>query len=82
LASQAKKEAMMSGRIQWPDGKDFAFTIFDDTDRSTFATVRDVYAFLSDCGFRTTKSVWPVGGKQTPVNGGFSTGHFRQVVVT
>jgi hypothetical protein len=61
---------MMSGKIHWPDGKDFAFTIFDDTDCSTFATVRDVYALLRDCGFRTTKSVWPVRGQQTPINGG------------
>jgi hypothetical protein len=60
----------MQGRIRWPDGKDFAFTIFDDTDRATLATVKDVYAFLRDCGFRTTKSVWPVRGPHTPVNGG------------
>jgi hypothetical protein len=54
----------------WPDGKDFAFTVFDDTDGATVATVRDVYAFLRDCGLRTTKSVWPMRGPHTPVNGG------------
>src|SRR2546427_10812942 len=60
----------VSSRIHWPEGKDFAFTIFDDTDCSTFATVREVYAFLRDYGFRTTKSVWPVRGQQAPINGG------------
>jgi hypothetical protein len=69
-AAQAQKEASMSGRIRWPDGKDFAFTIFDDTDCATCATVREVYAFVRDCGLRTTKSVWPVRGQHTPVNGG------------
>jgi hypothetical protein len=47
--------------IEWPDGKDFAFTVFDDTDRATIANVGEVYAFLSEHGFRTTKSVWPLG---------------------
>ena len=69
-AAQAQKEANMSERIRWPDGKDFAFTIFDDTDGATCATVRDVYAFVRDCGLRTTKSVWSVRGQHTPVNGG------------
>ncbi len=52
---------------QWPDGKQFAFTIFDDTDYATLANVRPVYSFLSDCGFRTTKSVWPLRGRAAPV---------------
>ncbi|MEI8349024.1 MAG: hypothetical protein WCI77_02625 [Candidatus Omnitrophota bacterium] len=48
----------MDNKIKWPHGKNFAFTIFDDTDNSTIANTRDVYAFLYDCGFLTTKSVW------------------------
>ncbi|MEN6450728.1 MAG: hypothetical protein ABFC96_09570 [Thermoguttaceae bacterium] len=46
----------------WPDGKRFAFTIFDDTDRSTRENVSRVYAFLADLGFRTTKSCWVFRG--------------------
>ena len=46
----------------WPAGKQFAFTVFDDTDFATRENVQDVYAFLADCGFRTTKSVWVVAG--------------------
>ena len=53
--------------IKWPNGKQFAFTIFDDTDSATLSNVKPVYAFLSDLGFRTTKSVWPLYGKRTPV---------------
>jgi hypothetical protein len=50
----------MSRKITWPDGKDFAFTVFDDTDRSTLDNVKSVYALLQSCGLRTTKSVWPL----------------------
>jgi hypothetical protein len=44
----------------FPDGKRFAFSVFDDTDFATLDNVRPVYDFLSDLGFRTTKSVWPL----------------------
>jgi hypothetical protein len=56
----------MTNRIQWPDGKQFAFTIFDDTDLQTVDNVSAVYSFLSDIGFRTTKSVWPIRGSNSP----------------
>ncbi len=52
----------MVPRVLWPDGKRFAFTVFDDTDSATLENVRDVYAELSDLGFRTTKSCWVVQG--------------------
>lgn len=50
----------------WPDGKRFAFTVFDDTDRATLDNVREVYALLADLGMRTTKSVWPIAGPKEP----------------
>jgi hypothetical protein len=56
--------------MQWPHGKQFAFTIFDDTDLQTADNVRAVYSFLSDLGFRTTKTVWPIRGSRTPKVGG------------
>jgi hypothetical protein len=46
----------------WPDGKRFAFTVFDDTDWATVENTKPVYDFLVDCGFRTTKSVWVLAG--------------------
>lgn len=46
----------------WPEGKRFAFTVFDDTDHATLENTKGVYSFLSDCGFRTTKSVWVMEG--------------------
>lgn len=57
-------------RISWPDGKRFAFTVFDDTDKATVDNVGGLYAFLADSGFRTTKSVWPVRGPRKPRLGG------------
>lgn len=47
----------------WPDNKKFAFTVFDDTDRSTLENAPYIYAFLNDLGFKTTKSVWPISGQ-------------------
>jgi hypothetical protein len=60
----------MSAGVQWPEGKNFAFTIFDDTDLQTQDNASEVYAFLSDLGLRTTKSVWPLRGSETPKVGG------------
>jgi hypothetical protein len=60
----------MHNRIPWPEGKDFAFTLFDDTDLQTAENTVDVYAFLADIGLRTTKSVWPIRGDKTPSMGG------------
>jgi hypothetical protein len=56
----------MSGAVPWPQGKNFAFTIFDDTDRQTQDNAGEIYAFLSDIGLRTTKSVWPIHGSKAP----------------
>ncbi len=42
----------------WPDGRQFAFTIVDDTDNSTLASVKPVYDYLAERGLRTTKTVW------------------------
>jgi len=54
----------------WPGGKRFAFTVFDDTDHATLDRISNVYSLLSDCGMRTTKSVWPLRGKVAPRIGG------------
>lgn len=47
--------------LNFPGGRKFAFTIMDDTDVATLANVRPVYDLLGEMGFRTTKTVWPVG---------------------
>ncbi|WP_439686865.1 Polysaccharide deacetylase [Cupriavidus oxalaticus] len=44
--------------MNYPNGKKFAFTIFDDTDDATVANTKPVYDLLADCGLRTTKSTW------------------------
>ena len=43
-----------------PDGKQFIFTILDDTDDATVDNVKPVYDLLDELGFRTTKTVWPL----------------------
>jgi hypothetical protein len=57
-------------KIEWPDEKQFAFTIFDDPDLDTVENVSAIYPFLRDLGFRTTKAVWPVRGRSIPKIGG------------
>lgn len=44
--------------IRWPEGKTFAFTVFDDTDLSVPGNFERVYELLGEQGLRTTKSVW------------------------
>jgi hypothetical protein len=46
--------------ITLPNGKRFAFTIFDDTDVGTLDSIRPIYDLLRDLGLRTTKTVWPL----------------------
>ncbi|MGV3658747.1 MAG: hypothetical protein ACO1TE_01145 [Prosthecobacter sp.] len=58
---------MLVPKITWPEGKKFAFTIFDDTDASTVANSAPLYAMLRDLGFRTTKSVWVLPPEEPPV---------------
>jgi hypothetical protein len=60
----------MISKIEWPAGKDFAFTIFDDPDLDTVENVAAIYSFLGDLGLRTTKAVWPIRGNDTPNVGG------------
>jgi hypothetical protein len=47
----------------WPEGKRFAFTIFDDTDWATRERVAPVYDLLAALGMRATKSVWVFNGE-------------------
>jgi len=60
----------MIPKIEWPEGKDFTFTIFDDPDGDSVETLDVVYSFLRDLGFRMTKAVWSVRGDGTPKVGG------------
>ena len=57
-------------QITWPEGKAFAFTVFDDPDAQTYEGGRLVYSFLTDLGFRTTRGVWPALAVRTPNSGG------------
>ncbi len=54
----------------WPDGRPFAFTIFDDTDLTTLENGPPVYGLLSDLGLRVTKSVWTLSPRRAGTTGG------------
>ena len=56
----------------WPDGRRFAFTIFDDPDAQSLAAGKAVYALLKDHGLRTTKGVWPIRGAGVPSDPGIT----------
>lgn len=56
--------------MQWPEGKKFSFTVFDDPDSQTCDGGKEVYSFLRDMGLRTTKAVWPVRGPREPSDHG------------
>jgi hypothetical protein len=56
--------------VNWPDGKRFAFSIVDDTDRSTVENVGPVYDLLFEHGLLTTKTVWPIAFSKAPLYGG------------
>jgi len=61
-----------TANFPWPDGKRFAFTIFDDPDSQTWEAGREVYAVLRDLGFRTTKGLWPMGPIRAPSDHGLT----------
>ena len=58
--------------IEWPEGKRFAFTIFDDTDLETIDNGPGVYSFLTALGMRVTKSVWVLPSDMTALYDGTS----------
>lgn len=51
-----------------PDGKNFIFSVFDDTDVSTLGNIRPVYDCLTELGIYTTKSVWPLDSRDQASN--------------
>lgn len=58
--------------ITWPEGKKFAFTVFDDTDAINHDNVHPVYSLLNDLGYKTTKSIWTRNGGREPLYGGLT----------
>ena len=65
-----ERMSLLKTRIRYPEGKFFAFSVFDDPDGTTTKNGPEVYRFLYDLGVITTKSVWPVKGNQVPAIGG------------
>jgi hypothetical protein len=63
-----------AAKVAWPDGKTFAFTIFDDPDSQTPEVARLIYGFLADHGIFTTKGVWPLAPRRDPSDHGATCG--------
>src|SRR5262245_44873449 len=65
---------MLNGtsKITWPQGKRFAFTLMHDTYRSSVENKRPVNDFLCENGFITTRTVWPLSPRGSPIGGGDS----------
>lgn len=61
--------------MEWPDGKDFAFTVFDDPDAQTLSGCQRVYDFLSALAFRSTVGVWPCAPIREPNSPGETCGN-------
>jgi hypothetical protein len=61
--------------MEWPDSKDFAFTVFDDPDAQTLAGCRKIYDFLAELGLRTTIGVWPCAPIREPNSPGETCGN-------
>lgn len=61
--------------MEWPNGKDFAFTIFDDPDAQTLSGCRAAYDFIAGLGLRTTIGVWPCAPKRKPNSQGETCGN-------
>lgn len=61
-------------RVDFPNGKRFAFSIVDDTDQATLDRVRPLYDVLYRAGLRTTKTIWTLhaGDEPIPTNQGAS----------
>jgi len=57
-------------QITWPEGRRFAFSVFDDTDLTTLENGPPVYEVVTALGFRITKSVWPVAPAGPSLVGG------------
>ena len=56
----------LAPKIVWPEGKKFAFTIFDDTDMETVENAGAAYALLAECGLRTDEVVLGGPGRSQP----------------
>lgn len=81
--SATRSSSAAARGIAWPDGKQFAFTVVDDTDCATVENVKPVYDLLADYGFRTTKTVWPLRAKKPDWNfGSLEDPHYREWILS
>ncbi len=66
--------------MEFPKGKQFAFTIIDDTDSDQIENTRPVYEFLSKLGIKTTKTVWALPSRDRYKGLSLSDYKYRQYI--
>ena len=72
MSRQSIPTASTTVSVPWPEGRRFAFTVFDDPDSQSLECSQAVYGLLADLGFRTTKGVWPLGPTRKPSDHGLT----------
>jgi hypothetical protein len=83
MSRSSLESSASNSKVQWPDGKAFAFTIVDDTENSTVENTKPVYDLLGSLGFRTTKTVWPLKplNQNKCANGTLEDPQYRQWII-
>lgn len=66
--------------MTFPNGKQFALTIVDDTDGDLISNTQSIYEFLAKLGFRTTKTVWALPPKDSFKGLSLQDYHYRQYI--
>jgi hypothetical protein len=72
---------IVTATTDFPGGKRFAFTVFDDTDHATVRNTAPVYALLEELGIFTTKSVWVYPPRGTFTGGSLEDSEYRDWIL-
>ncbi len=64
----------------FPQNKQFALTIIDDTDGAEIQNIKPVYDFLDQLGLRTTKTVWVYPSKDKFKGSSLADYRYRQFI--
>ena len=73
IVSCSRSEYINVKISNYPDGKDFAFTIIDDPDYGNFKQKYIIYEFLDSLNFKTTKGIWVLDNRHGSGIAGWAT---------
>lgn len=66
--------------MKFPQNKQFALTIIDDTDGAEIQNIKSVYDFLDQLGLRTTKTIWVYPPKDKFKGSSLADYRYRQFI--